>query len=1460
MSSKILEGGIPRRDLEKQQQSQNCEGKKLYYTTSLRSIFGENSGRKRDRSKHPLRGSLRFSDGKSCVCTPFCFLDERGEEIPIIFENAFEVVRAFCSKNQTQENDDGARERMGAHILENVVIRTWRMRATTPQENRSGRCNKRKQSDEHSDSISHRKNNEEKEGEKEERIGSRHHLEALSFEIVQPSSEMESDSALLESETQNISNANGGVDEDSQVILMKAEKSDDKRKEVSSSTTPSFPLLTTTQNGSVRLASMEELRANGRLDVVDDAVRVPKKASHRLSIGIVDDMESGGIDVNHACFLKMTTPIIRIPEEKPMFFALFLSAQSNSKKKQEDSKDKMYGEQWIMFQGERMMAFHPLLACTSSSQSCEDGKEERNDGCGDEKMRSLNTHSMTNLRSVNLYPDDPTRDNLRVLFATEGTSIGFNRVTRSSGRDERSVDGGSNRSNKTDTEVCLDVASVSCACESCKDGYTVHSHTGIVTSVDLDDNFAFELDNDLVVMVSQHLLSVDVVNPALLYPGLQIGARVQITHGHPIYARVCAADGDARIEDWEDEEDLLSEDKKLIAVGACARTFVKVVSLSPFLAAEEDEMLEMKHLLNVCADVKPTIRSSLNGMRALTFKKNVRVSSSRRDTLRSLCDSLGFGLAFETLNAFDALWKRLPSMKSGTSSERQVRDVLTVAREPDQMCLTYLSGIVPGTTNAKEDYEQITNAARKMPLLFAILALDEYRRHHVHSVCASTSRAFSPIHPINKLKSGSCNPVRLAYDECLFAPRKLGGFREFESHVEFPSLLDIATEAQTMLSRVTVARETLSPLIFREGAHRKMSNVGVNEGKMRDVHVVHGYDARLPRGHVLRISAARAFCIEKAKREKASLLIAHLERTRDSRFNRDRFTLNDASGSVPIEFEFEDVGLDDVAAYFGELERKIEESPTTYLVALTAWRTLCEGIERDNTGCDDDAFAHSRTRICARLNDIIFLDERIFAHSQNNICASQERCISDQNAISIKQALFWSAKTPSHYGSGALCEPTPTDIDVRGVVVVEQRVTGDAGAASATFGNHRRRKQRELQLILQDCDDERNVIKIYCRNAFAGGNSGFGFGVGATVIIKRVNRYVSPRSMKVTYRLTDRSRITVVEPWFASKHKRTMMEHHREDCSDDISWYAAVNADADVVVASPPQAVSSYASECSNALTKLPRDTRCSLRSLSWNSSANPEEEDSRSQFLFVRDDRLISIRARISGVTMLQSSLTCPSCDVTACLLSKPSSLYITTDNTDLCKATETCFKQKASPVFQLELNVTIDDGTGVADCWISNSAATGLLPEKMYRDIVTLTRKHGKVVARTSTSTADERENYGALDFGYSAIGYQGYTLSKVDARPIVEAIKYVNATPHMLFECARNYKVHSHPQYGDTFCAYDRPSIFARNMKCGGFPMRTVCAPGGRLRAVRVTIVDTKLELCERLRRFRCKEANA
>ena len=132
----------------------------------------------------------------------------------------------------------------------------------------------------------------------------------------------------------------------------------------------------------------------------------------------------------------------------------------------------------------------------------------------------------------------------------------------------------------------------------------------------------------------------------------------------------------------------------------------------------------------------------------------------------------------------------------------------------------------------------------------------------------------------------------------------------------------------------------------------------------------------------------RSLYSEKTKRNEACILITHLERSRDSQFKRDCLTMKDASGSEPIEFEFEDVQQEDVTAYFRELEGKIEESPTTYLVAVTAWRTLCEGIERDNNGCVDDIL--TRTRICARLSDVIFLDERLFAHSQNNICASRE--------------------------------------------------------------------------------------------------------------------------------------------------------------------------------------------------------------------------------------------------------------------------------------------------------------------------------------------------------------------------------------------------------------------------------------------------------------------------------------
>ena len=104
MSLKSLEDGVNRREHHEQQQHHRGN-----FTSSLRSILRENLGRSKDRKQHPLRGSIRFSDGNTCVCTPFYFLDENGEEIPVVFENAFEVVRAFCSKNQTQEMQKNTR-------------------------------------------------------------------------------------------------------------------------------------------------------------------------------------------------------------------------------------------------------------------------------------------------------------------------------------------------------------------------------------------------------------------------------------------------------------------------------------------------------------------------------------------------------------------------------------------------------------------------------------------------------------------------------------------------------------------------------------------------------------------------------------------------------------------------------------------------------------------------------------------------------------------------------------------------------------------------------------------------------------------------------------------------------------------------------------------------------------------------------------------------------------------------------------------------------------------------------------------------------------------------------------------------------------------------------------------------------------------------------------------------------
>jgi hypothetical protein len=1414
--------------------------------SSLKSILrqqnGEGNNNKEEeegQQERRLRGSLRFSDGKSSVCTPFYFVDENQDEIPIIFENTFEVVRAFCSslaksKNSSKGEEMGAKKNNPSfHRLENVEIQSWRIRSISYNSNNNNNYyyygNKRKCEEEETDGNGMKPSNSTHFTDEENSPNpalETLYLEAQSFvEIVMPRNE-------------EIEKTKTGV---------------------------IHPLLMTTQNGKVELVPIDVLRKSGRgNDLADDAVKVPKKSSHRIQIGTDDDpsIPINCDEENEITVLKMTTPIIRIPDEKPMFFSLFLQIKTTThlqkrndgdetKTKEEDEYASNHvKEQWVMFQGEQLMAFHQLLVCTSN---CHKKYEQ---SCSPENTALYYTHSVTNLRLVNLYPDDSSRENPRVLFATEGTAVGFGvaKTMEVFSKNNPMVLGKMHTLLKTP-----------CACKACRQGRTIQSYTGIVTSIDLEENFAFTLDRKVNVMVAQHLLNAD-VNPALLYPGLQIGARVEITHGHPVFYQSNRSEININNNNDDDDksefdvDDTLEETpyigsysssvdkyrkKIVVAIGACARTFVKVINLSSsFDGIETCRADEIE---------TPKIdRSS----KVLTFQKNARISTSRRDTLRSLCDSLGFGLAFETLNAFEALWMRLPSTKNGKSHASKLRAILSPALDPKQLYLAFLQDTPAWeqrSNNDRDDDEGSTfvHRLKSMPLLFSILALDEYRRHAPHGFLRPLEITLNGLFLFSR--KPTCNPARLAYDECLFNPTGLGGFREFQNFLLYPSLLDITQEVQLMWSRVRVERKKVSryPPLNRNGDTNNSSNTRHEDFESNDEeHVIHGYDGHLARGHVLRVSAHSN---ENETSGNVSVLIAQLERINDIRFRGMRLTLKDASGSAPIDFEFENVE-EEITDYFEKVEEKINESAssTTFLVAIRKWQTLYEGIENDYDGVGDDlTFGQRRIRIYARLRDVLILDERIFAHSQNNKRATSKIVTEEQSlgrnaldkramTLSVKQALYWSTRMPPQYSSGSICTPTPTDIDVRGVVVVEQRVTGDM--ANNQRHNHQQ-QHREIQIVLQDCEDGRNVIKIYSRNASTSVCSGIGFGVGCTINIKSLNRMVSARSLKIVYRLTDRSKITVLEPWFASKYRQKM---HQRD----------IHANLHVFVASPPRNLSFLdpnTDDCSYSMTLLPFDTRVSLRSLSWNSSANPEEEEVRSQFIFTRDDRLISIRARICGVNLVQASLKCPMCDITACLLSRPTSLYISSENVGLCKATASCFKRKALPFFALEFNVTIDDGTGVADCWISSSAAMGLLPEKMYYDIVTLTRKHGKVLARQSASTVEERDNHGALYFGYDVVGYQGYSLAKADAKPIIDAIKYVNASSHMLFDCTRNYRMHLDTKYGTKFNAYDKPTKYARNVTCAGIPIRTICAPSGRLKAVRITRVDVKNELKEKLRRL-------
>ena len=76
-----------------------------------------------------------------------------------------------------------------------------------------------------------------------------------------------------------------------------------------------------------------------------------------------------------------------------------------------------------------------------------------------------------------------------------------------------------------------------------------------------------------------------------------------------------------------------------------------------------------------------------------------------------------------------------------------------------------------------------------------------------------------------------------------------------------------------MLSHVTIARETSSPFHPRKGMHKTNINDGVKDAT-KNVHFIHGYDASLPRGHVLRFPPSR-HCIVRKQRETRHLFSSH---------------------------------------------------------------------------------------------------------------------------------------------------------------------------------------------------------------------------------------------------------------------------------------------------------------------------------------------------------------------------------------------------------------------------------------------------------------------------------------------------------------------------------------------------------------------------------------------------------
>ena len=404
-----------------------------------------------------------------------------------------------------------------------------------------------------------------------------------------------------------------------------------------------------------------------------------------------------------------------------------------------------------------------------------------------------------------------------------------------------------------------------------------------------------------------------------------------------------------------------------------------------------------------------------------------------------------------------------------------------------------------------------------------------------------------------------------------------------------------------------------------------------------------------------------------------------------------------------------------------------------------------------------------------------------------------------KQVLNVRDVLVWSKVFVRSMVNLDSWQPAPESVSFKCVVVAEEWFQNEV---VSQFG-------WEPRLKVQDVETH-DVVDVYCKStAFS---FPAGFGIGAVITIRQATRHLSAKSMNIYVKLN---------------FGVSTIEIH--ECSGPTSSYL------------PKEIVQT-----------MPRK---SIQAMFLDQMTSEENES------VAIDRRTFEVRARVASVSMLQIRWCCPACgcdagsvmrvginnETSAATQKLPAALAAC----EVCRPTSRGGQRPG--VFEVEASVILDDGTAQAECWLTGQAGMVLMPVKVRNEVLSLVKRHGRVISRL-TRSSDEERDCGAVSGGHVVRGHGSNVLGGADSATVRSAVSYATSIDEMIFECRKQYKLFKEHVGKPQIAALSFLDEDARQVRCGDFEIKTRCVPILRFWSASVTPINPREELMLALSRLK------